>query len=570
MPFFNYQMPKKVPHFAVVVAMLTVIVLLLSFWFTLKVVSFQKSNIEQRMAREAEHISYNFEESIDQAASLMNLMLIQISLDPTNKYYIQHILSDFRTNPNIANILSWTVFSWSDQYHQMTVDSLSGIQDTPFDLSTHHYMQQTTALPREMQVGQPVFGASTGRWMVPGAIGVTDKDNKYLGAMTIGFDINLIVQKLKKTLRYEGIDFALIDADQNVILKSSYFLDNLGEGESGIPEGVLLDSLKKMSDDNFKDRSLSHLDFYNKQAFYLFELSHYPYVLYVTYDSKLISMGLWEALTSRFIEIGVIGLCALLLLFYIYRRENLLRRQAEYAKEEALEASKIKSEFLNYTSHELRSPLNVIVLASEMMKQQIFGPMAEKYRQYAADINSNGQDLLEFIDDLLDEAQLKTGSIRVVKEKEVNVNEIIRRAVNLNEKKAQKNKVNIKVDVDENAPMVEADPRRLRQVLTNLISNGISRSPSDSTITVSSDSYNDVVDLMVSDQGQEVATKVQEKSTLQYIRGDKKGYAGLELARLKQLVEAQGGEFTITSNGDAGNEVAMRFMKEQMEIKEAA
>src|SRR3546814_12033440 len=93
-------------------------------------------------------------------------------------------------------------------------------------------------------------------------------------------------------------------------------------------------------------------------------------------------------------------------------------RQLRFAKEEAELASRAKSDFLANVSHELRTPLNAIIGFSEIIKDQLFGPMGnQRYREYAIDIHDSGTHLLSLINDLL----ARTEERRVGKERSVRV-----------------------------------------------------------------------------------------------------------------------------------------------------
>src|SRR5690606_32863227 len=86
------------------------------------------------------------------------------------------------------------------------------------------------------------------------------------------------------------------------------------------------------------------------------------------------------------------------------------------AKTAAESANRAKSEFLAQMSHELRTPLNAINGFYEIIRNQVFGPVAERYRSYAADIHESGQHLLRIINDILDLSKAEAGSMDLVVE----------------------------------------------------------------------------------------------------------------------------------------------------------
>src|SRR3546814_13875127 len=102
--------------------------------------------------------------------------------------------------------------------------------------------------------------------------------------------------------------------------------------------------------------------------------------------------------------------CALPILTGSYSVE----RQLRIAKEEAELANRAKSDFLANVSHELRTPLNAIIGFSEIIKDQLFGPMSNpRYREYAIDIHDSGTPLLSLINDILDLSKIEAGQFEL-------------------------------------------------------------------------------------------------------------------------------------------------------------
>jgi len=242
--------------------------------------------------------------------------------------------------------------------------------------------------------------------------------------------------------------------------------------------------------------------------------------------------------------------------------ERTLARQAlQAAKDEAEAANRAKSYFLANVSHELRTPLNVVIGYSEVLRDEIFGPMNhEKYHEYSKDIHASGTHLLELIEDILDLSKIETGYI-VVDEKEINVDNMMEETMRIAAPAIQKGNFDLTVQIAPEFPILQADEIRLRQVLLNLLSNSFKFTPEGGRICVKVDINDDgEPEFSVSDTGIGIAPEdIQhvlapfgrvEQPTIDNARG-----TGFGLPLSKSLVEMHGGTFRLSSTFGSGTEV---------------
>jgi PAS domain S-box-containing protein len=147
------------------------------------------------------------------------------------------------------------------------------------------------------------------------------------------------------------------------------------------------------------------------------------------------------------------------------------------AKEAAEAANIAKSEFLATMSHELRTPLNAVIGFSEIMHNELLGPIGiDTYRQYAGDIMQSGMHLLGMINDILDFAKIDAGRLHL-SETEVDLVNVAERAVRAVAPQAQAIGVTVSVVPATPALIAWGDERRLMQVLLNLVSNAVKFTP---------------------------------------------------------------------------------------------
>ena len=167
---------------------------------------------------------------------------------------------------------------------------------------------------------------------------------------------------------------------------------------------------------------------------------------------------------------------------YILRASRALeevRRNQERliaAKEAAEAANRAKSEFLANMSHELRTPLNAIIGFSGMMSDRMFGPLGEKYVEYANIIGDSGRHLLAIITDILDVAKADAERLLLAEER-VEIGEVVELSSKIVEDMARRAQIEFISEVAKPLPPMMADPAKLTQILVNLLSNAVKFTP---------------------------------------------------------------------------------------------
>ncbi len=157
---------------------------------------------------------------------------------------------------------------------------------------------------------------------------------------------------------------------------------------------------------------------------------------------------------------------------------------SDESRRRAEEANLAKSRFLATMSHELRTPLNAILGFSEVMKNEVLGPMQNAtYRGYAGDIHSSGQHLLALINEILDLSRIEAGRYEL-HEEPVTLAHIIEECENLVRLRARNKNLKITQLIEPNLPRLWADERAVRQVILNLLSNAIKFTPQGGEIDI--------------------------------------------------------------------------------------
>ncbi|RLQ88104.1 sensor histidine kinase [Notoacmeibacter ruber] len=154
------------------------------------------------------------------------------------------------------------------------------------------------------------------------------------------------------------------------------------------------------------------------------------------------------------------------------------------ARRRAEEANLAKSRFLASMSHELRTPLNAILGFSEVMAEEVLGPMQnDTYKEYAGDIHASGKHLLELINEILDLSRIEAGRYQM-NEQPLSLAHMIEACCHMVELRMRNKDVQLDVKIEAGLPPLIADERSVRQVLLNLLSNAIKFTPVGGSITV--------------------------------------------------------------------------------------
>ena len=248
-----------------------------------------------------------------------------------------------------------------------------------------------------------------------------------------------------------------------------------------------------------------------------------------------------------------------------------LARKYEAEKIRAEGANKAKSEFLANMSHELRTPLNAINGFSEIMVNELFGPLGDKrYSGYAQDILSSGQHLLALINDVLDMAKIEAGKLNI-KFEPILLDELIEDAVRLMRNRAETAGLELSVKLPE-LPEIEADYRAVKQVLLNLLSNAIKFTPRGGKVTVRAalemGAAGERVRVGVTDTGigiseQDLTRLAKPFEQIESQLSKTQQGSGLGLALTKSLVEMHQGQLDMESEPGKGTTVSFTLLVNQ-------
>jgi signal transduction histidine kinase len=228
-------------------------------------------------------------------------------------------------------------------------------------------------------------------------------------------------------------------------------------------------------------------------------------------------------------------------------------------------AAPAQSDFLARVSHEIRTPLNTIIGFCEVMMEERFGPVGnERYRQYLNDIHSSGGRLIALVDDLLDLSKIEAGQIELAFTS-LAINDLVQQCVATVQPQANQARIIIRSSLSPKLPQVVADPRSVRQIVLNLISNSIKFTNAGGQVIVSTalSDRGEVVlrvrDTSVGMSATEIAAALEPFGQIATSTRLGSGNADLRLPLTKALAEANRANFHIDSKFSAGTLVEISF-----------
>jgi signal transduction histidine kinase len=235
------------------------------------------------------------------------------------------------------------------------------------------------------------------------------------------------------------------------------------------------------------------------------------------------------------------------------KAEQALRERAD-----ALEAAdRLKTDFLQNVSYEIRTPLTSILGFAETLFYGLAGPLTQRQMDNVRDIHEASSDLKAIIDGIIDLSTIDAGAMELHLQ-DINVEELLERVAERSKVQMSRKQLNISIEIGNAAGHMVGDVVRLEQMLGHLLSNAIGFSPEGSSIRMGAKRTKDRIQLWVSDQGKGLDPEIKDvafkRFTSKPLPGNHRG-AGLGLAIVKSFTDLHGGHVTLASKPDLGTTV---------------
>lgn len=273
----------------------------------------------------------------------------------------------------------------------------------------------------------------------------------------------------------------------------------------------------------------------------------------------------------------ILALTTALIIFSTRKVEALIDQQERSsvelanAKLLAESESKAKTQFLANISHELRTPLNAIIGFSEIISSESMGPLNnEKYKEFVLDIHASGIHLLSLINDILDFSKAEENKLEVDFEP-VDITKTIKVCLRMLLPRAEAAKVKVIDEVPAQHLIIQADPKRIKQVVLNLLSNAVKFTPEGGQVNIKVWQDSQSVVLEIKDSGVGMAAQDLAKALSPFGQVENKlskrfEGTGLGLPLTKKLVDLMKGKFDIQSEPGLGTTITISFALESDDV----
>ena len=238
------------------------------------------------------------------------------------------------------------------------------------------------------------------------------------------------------------------------------------------------------------------------------------------------------------------------------------RIQADDARLRAEANARTKSRFLANMSHELRTPLNAIMGFSDIMRVRMFGPLGDKYAEYAELIHESGGHLLDLINDVLDMSKIEADRYELSREV-FDARDAVNAALRLTRLQADEAGVDLRGMLPSEPLIVDADKRALKQIVLNLVANAVKFTQAEGSVTVTLQAAADQLELVVADSGVGISAEDLKRLGKPYEQAgsaaDRAKGSGLGLSLVNALAGLHGGTMIMESKLGQGTTVTVRL-----------
>ena len=588
-------------------AIVGIVVIGLSLLWTAQAYYLLNSEKEVRYESEAGKISDALVESFNYLESFMSIVGNDVAkLDKPNPQAVATILEKGwpRLKDKGYNYFSWSVLDFSTPDGQILASSVDGVLNPPAQLpKKRKWLSEGPRRPGKLIFSEPDIGVLTKQYILPVGYGITNKNGRYVGAISIGLNLKNLTSKLQAPLSHsKTASFMILDSDYKIVTQSS-------DNKQVLDKDFFSNKITSELFANSVNGTLAKpIDLDNVSYYYFRKVSDYPFYLLMGDNNDFLNKEFNKLIMPRIIQTVVLGLFFIVLL-YFFRRSvigpviklseaalaisqgrtdveipksdikeyQVLGKQLtgirdmltklNKAQKDLQEALLAKSSFLSNMSHEFRTPLNAVIGFSETIKHKIFGDLNEKYSEYVENINEQGQYLLKLIEEILDASKIESGKAQL-DEEPLDFKRLVRESIKTVQLRAEQKGISMITEFPEDLPYINADKTKIKQVLLNFLSNAVKFTAEDGKVYIRARIEEEFI-FEIQDTGIGIASDDLKRITQRFTQFEniytkKNRGTGLGMSISKDIVELHGGRMTIESEVNIGTKITVYLPQDRI------
>lgn len=481
------------------------------------------------------------------------------------------------------HLIPWSSVGWLD------VDGIIRVSDAVNRINTKHTIANEIRLGAGRQGPNIILatnntrtGLSSEQTIIILSMAVLDQDSQYLGSLVVDVDVDDILKFIHTIITTTGLHFGIyhdnasipehLASSRHVFARGLNMPKSLAQGIDGYPFGILA-----VYDLGYSRKEL-YINFLQTFAIFATGCLTMVGLLYAIHSrnirpiitlariADMIARGKHdiEIPYYRAMEVNALARQLASVVRYINALEG-MQNELSRKKIEAEIANKAKSEFMARVSHELKTPLNVIIAFSEIMKNQLMGSLNEKYIEYSSDVYESGKKLLSIISDILHISAAEAGTMKDKREL-VNVVEVIKHVMNSLSVDIQKKSLQISIVQDAQIAESYISPTLTERVIWHIVSNSVkfSRPNGAIDITILTGVSKGYLTIIIKDEGIGMASSklnVAYAAFDQLDGGLERRFEGMGvgLPLAKKILNLQNGSLDIVSKQNEGTVVRIKI-----------
>ena len=470
---------------------------------------------EERLFNASHIVHLHIEESISYVNQIMLFLADKVAQHgKADEAFLENLFyRQFSSVYDNRNEYIWSVFDFVTPDSKVLVSSSDGILKDSLSVNDRNYLKKTDQLPWLLHFSEPAIGITSGKKVIPAAIGVETKSGDYLGAITMGFDIKKLIKRTEDVLNDESLRFLIVNL-QGKVLFHNIALDENHYLSTSLPQLTrTLETKKLQSSFNIHDIVFENYIFFNNT----------PFILFTGYDLNASDWEFKELLLPRILE--ALFICCLIAVMMFYMRKNFIIPVSKLVKaaktnnqvgiktviprsgineldlladrleelEESLNKERKSKLVLEETRGKLEKALQIIK-ESDNAKEEFLIDMHSALRTPLKAVlnglyffktsednyfkSSKNQAILETMHEAA--FQLRTLSTDFLNISPINIKDVLKKCVVIQKRYASEKGVNLIIkQSSDRIPLIHADKLRMRQVILSCIQHSLLYLPDD-------------------------------------------------------------------------------------------